>query len=68
MTHDQELALADQHIVQAEGHIVRQLQRIEHMEAEGQNTDLAQDVLLALEHTLLFMQEHRKLVRDDPPA
>jgi hypothetical protein len=68
MTHDQELALADRHIVQAEGHIVRQLQRIEHMEAAGQDTDLAHDVLLALEHSLLVVQEHRKLLLNDPPA
>jgi hypothetical protein len=68
MTHDQELALADQHIVQAEGHIVRQLQRIERMEATDQDTDLARDVLLGLEYSLLAMQEHRKLLRDDPPA
>jgi hypothetical protein len=68
MTHDQELALADQHIVQAEGHIVRQLQRIEHMKATGQDTDLAEDVLLALEHSLLVTQEHRKLLLNDPPA
>jgi hypothetical protein len=68
MTHDQELALADQHIVQAEGHIVRQLQRIAHMEATGQDTDLAHDVLLALEHSLLVVQEHRKLLLNDPPA
>ena len=68
MTHDQELALADRHIVQAEGHIVRQLQRIEHLEATGQDTDLAQDVLLALEHSLLVTQEHRKLLLNDLPA
>jgi hypothetical protein len=68
MTHDQELALADRHIVQAEGRIVRQLQRIEHMEATDQDTDLARDVLLALEHSLLVTQEHRKLLLDDPPA
>jgi hypothetical protein len=68
MTHDQELALADQHIVQAEGHIVRQLQRIEHMEATDQDTDLAQDVLLALEHSLLVMQRFRQQLLDEPPA
>jgi hypothetical protein len=68
MTHDWELTLADQHIVQAEGHIVRQLQRIEHMQAEGQDTDLARDALLALEHSLLVMQKHRKLLLNDPPA
>jgi hypothetical protein len=62
MTHDQELALADRHIVQAEGHIVRQLQRIEHMEATGQDTDLARDVLLALEYSLLVVQRHRELI------
>jgi hypothetical protein len=38
------------------------------MEAEGQDTDLAHDVLLALEYSLLVMREHRKLLRDDPPA
>jgi len=64
----QELSLADQHIVQAEGHVARQLQRIEHMEAKGQDTDLAEDVLLALERSLLAMQEHRKRLLDDLPA
>jgi hypothetical protein len=68
MTHDQELALADQHIVQAEGHITRQLQRIEHMEAEDQNMDLAHDVLLALEHSLLVMQRFRQQLLAEPPA
>jgi hypothetical protein len=68
MTHDQELALADQHIVQAEGHIVRQLQRIEHMKATDQDTDLAKDVLLGLEYSLLVMQRFRLLLLDDPPA
>lgn len=68
MTHDQELALADQHIVQAEGHIVRQLQRIEHMEATDQDTDLARDVLLGLEYSLLVMQRFRLLLLADPPA
>jgi hypothetical protein len=68
MTHDQELALADQHIVQAEGHIVRQLQRIEHMEATDQDTDLARDVLLGLEYSLLVMQRFRQLLLADPPA
>jgi hypothetical protein len=68
MTYDQELALADQHIVQAEGHIVRQLQRIEHMKATDQDTDLAKDVLLGLEYSLLVMQRFRLLLLDDPPA
>jgi hypothetical protein len=68
MTHDQELALADQHIVQAEGRIVRQLQRIEHMTTADQDTDLAKDVLLALEHSLLVMQRFRQLLLADPPA
>jgi hypothetical protein len=39
------------------GRIVRQLQRIEHREAKGQDTELARDMLLALEHSLLVMQE-----------
>jgi hypothetical protein len=68
LTHDQELALADRHIVQAEGRIVRQLRRIEHREATGQDTELARDVLLALERSLLVTQEHRKLLLNDPPA
>jgi hypothetical protein len=68
MTHDQELALADQQIVQAEGRIVRQLQRIERLEVDDQDTDLAKDVLLALEYSLLAMQRFRQLLRDDPPA
>jgi hypothetical protein len=68
MTQDQELALADQHIVQAEARITRQLQRIEHMEAAGKDTDLAQDVLLALEHSLLAMQRFREMLLTEPPA
>jgi hypothetical protein len=68
MTHDQELVLADRHIVRAEERVILQLQHIEHMEAKGQDTDLAEDVLLALERSLLAMQEHRKRLLDDPPA
>jgi hypothetical protein len=68
MTHDQELALADQHIVQAEGRITQQLQRIERLKVDGQDTDLAQDVLLALEYSLLVMQRFRQLLLNDPPA
>ena len=62
MTHDAELALADQHIVQAEGHITQQLQRIEQMEARGQDTQLARDTLFAMECALLAMQRHRLLL------
>jgi hypothetical protein len=68
MTHDQELALADQHIVQAEGRITQQLQRIERLKVDDQDTDLAQDVLLALEYSLLVMQRFRQLLLNDPPA
>jgi hypothetical protein len=68
MTYDQELALADRHIVQAEARVVLQLQHIVHMEMDDQNTDLAKDVLLALEHSLLAMQRFRQLLLDDPPA
>jgi hypothetical protein len=68
MTHDQELALADQHIVQAEGRITQQLQRIERLKVDDQDTDLAQDVLLALECSLLVMQRFRQLLLNDPPA
>jgi hypothetical protein len=68
MTHDQELALADQHIVQAEGRITQQLQRIECLKVDDQDTDLAQDVLLALEYSLLVMQRFRQLLLNDPPA
>jgi hypothetical protein len=68
MTHDQELALADQHIVQAEGRITQQLQRIERLKVDDQDTDLAQDVLLALEHSLLVMQRFRQQLLDEPPA
>jgi hypothetical protein len=55
----EELALADQQVVQAEGRIPHQL---EHMEATDQDTDLAKDVLLALEYSLLVMQRHRELI------
>jgi hypothetical protein len=68
MTYNQEPALADRHIVQAEERVVRQLQHIAHMEMDDQDTGLAQDVLLALELSLLTLQEHRKLLLDAPPA
>ena len=57
-----ELALADQQVVQAKGRILHQLEHIEHMEATDQDTDLAKDVLLALEYSLLVMQRHRELI------
>jgi hypothetical protein len=38
------------------------------MEMDDQDTGLAQDVLLALELSLLTLQEHRKLLLDAPPA
>ena len=62
MTHHEELALADQHVMQAEGRILHQLQHIEQKEAGEQDTDLAKDVLLALEYSLLAMQRHRELI------
>jgi hypothetical protein len=62
MTYDEDLALAAQHIAQAERHIIKHLQRIEHMEAAGQDTALAKDVLLALEYSLLAVQRHRELI------
>ena len=68
MTHDQELALADQHIVQAEERIIRQLQRIERLKVDNQDTEPARDVLLALEHSLLVVQRFRQLLLADPPA
>jgi hypothetical protein len=62
MTHREELALAERHVVQAKGRILHQLERIEHMEGAGQDTELAKDVLLALEYSLLIMQRHRELI------
>jgi hypothetical protein len=67
MTPQQELALADEHVVQAEGRITQQLQRIAHMKAEGQDTQLAKDVLEALEWSLQAMRAHRRVIVDGQP-
>lgn len=68
MTRNEDLALADQHIVQTEGRVTQQLQRIVDMTAAGQDTGSARDVLLALEWRLLTAQRHRQLLLAEPPA
>ena len=60
MTTRQELALVDEHIAQAEGHILEQLQRIQHLEAQGQDTSKARAQLAASELSLARMQERRR--------
>jgi hypothetical protein len=62
MAYTKDLALADQHIVQAEGRITLQLQRIEHMAAKGQDTALAWNVLSVMKQSLLMMHVHRQLI------
>jgi hypothetical protein len=60
MTPRQELALAEQHIAQAEGLILEQLQRIAHMEARGQDTSEARALLAASELSLAGMEQRRR--------
>jgi hypothetical protein len=60
MTPRQELALAEQHIAQAEGLILEQLQRIAYMEARGQDTSEAKARLYASEQSLARMEERRR--------
>jgi hypothetical protein len=65
MTPQQELALADQHVVWAERRLVQQLQRLAHLQADGQETQLAEEVLEILEWDLRAMQAHRQLIADE---
>jgi hypothetical protein len=60
MTPRQELALAEQHIAQAEGLILEQLQRIAHMEARGQDTSEARALLAVSELSLAGMEQRRR--------
>jgi hypothetical protein len=65
MTPQQELALADQHVVWAEWRLGQQLQRIAHLQADGQDTQLAEEVLEILKWALRAMQAHRQLIADE---
>jgi hypothetical protein len=65
MTPQQELALADQQVVWAEWRLSQQLQRIAHLQADGQDTQLAEEVSEALKWGLRAMQAHRQLIADE---
>ena len=64
MTHTEDLALADQHIGQAEEYIGQQFQRIERLTADGYDTIDAKALLLDLEWSLLATRRHRQLILD----
>jgi hypothetical protein len=62
MTPQDELNLVEQHISETEGSIMRQLQRIEHLAADGRDTHEAEELLRTLEQSLAASHEHRQLL------
>ena len=62
MTPREELRLVEQHISETEDSIVRQLQLIEHLAADGHDTRDAEELLQVLEQSLAAAHEHRQLL------
>jgi hypothetical protein len=57
-----ELVLADQHVVDAEGRITRQLLLIKRMAAAGRDTIEAEVLLQLLKQSLTVMHRYRRLI------
>jgi hypothetical protein len=68
MTHHEDLALADQQVLRAEGRITRQLHYITDMTAYGQDPRPAEDILQTMKLTLKAMQAHRQLIAAEQPV
>jgi hypothetical protein len=62
MTPREELILVEQHISETEDGIVRQLQLIEHLAADGHDARKAEELLQMLEQSLAAAHEHRRLL------
>jgi len=56
------LALADRHITEVNGYIVRLQQRIKRLGPDGHDIELAQSLLDALEGSLRAFEFHRRLI------
>jgi hypothetical protein len=61
MTPREELVLVEQHISETEDSIMRQLQLIAHLAADGHDTREAEELLQVFEHSLAAVHEHRQL-------
>ena len=62
MTPREELSLVEQHISETEDSIVRQLQLIEHLAADGHDTREAEELLQVLEQPPAATHQHRQLI------
>jgi hypothetical protein len=60
MTPDEKLTQADRDIDEVRQYLARQLRRIGHLEANGQDTKLAWSTLLAVEQALATMRQRRR--------
>jgi hypothetical protein len=61
-THDEELALADQHIAEAEARITRQHLLIARLAAGHLGTSMAEALLATLKRSLATMHTHRQTI------
>ena len=56
------LAEADRHIAQAKRNIELQKKVIEKLAQDGHETDIAESLLHAMEHSLVAFEEHRETI------
>jgi hypothetical protein len=56
------LAQANRHIVEAKRHIAHQRKFIEELAHDGEETELAEDLLETLEETLAAFERHRQVI------
>jgi hypothetical protein len=64
----QELALADQEIAEAEELVAHQVEIIKCLEADGQDSTKAEDQLRVMEETLGTLREHREAILQEIAA
>jgi hypothetical protein len=58
------LAATDRHIAQVRASIARQRELIQQLTWDGHETELAEEMLQALEHTLAAFESHRAIILD----
>lgn len=56
------LAQANRHIVETKSHIAHQRKFIAELAHDGQETELAEDLLKTLEETLAAFERHRRII------
>jgi uncharacterized protein (DUF342 family) len=56
------LVQVNRHIVETKRHIAHQRKFIEELAQDGQETELAEDLLKALEETLAAFERHRRVI------